>query len=76
VLGVYLFVRILLILITIVAVVLVLIIFILKLWLLEIVKLLVLQGLASKPVNGTGNELLLDVLAKLVIKFKALFNLG
>lgn len=38
--------------------------------------LLEAEGLASEPVNGVGNELFLDILAQLVVQFKALFNLG
>jgi hypothetical protein len=33
-----------------------------------------LESLASKPVNGTGNELLLDVLTELVVKLELLLN--
>ena len=32
--------------------------------------MLKLQGLSSKPVNSTGNKLLLDVLAELVVELE------
>jgi len=40
-----------------------------------ILQLLELKGLASIPVNSTGDKLLLDVFAKMVIKFESLFEL-
>jgi hypothetical protein len=33
-----------------------------------------LEGLASEPVDGAGDELLLDVLTELVVKLKLLLD--
>ena len=38
------------------------------------VNLLVGQGLAGEPVNGAGNQLLLDVLAQLVVQLQAVLD--
>lgn len=43
---------------------------------LVLVHLLESEGLSSKPVDGTGNELLLNVLTQLVVKLEALLNVG
>jgi hypothetical protein len=64
---------IILILVILVALVLIIIfvVLVLEVVLIEVVHaLLELQGLASKPVDRTGNKLLLDVLTKLVVKLK------
>ena len=53
---------------------LVLIIFVIELGVLAIVELLKLEGFAGEPVNGSCNQLLLDVLAQLVVKLKSLLN--
>jgi hypothetical protein len=67
----------LLILVTILAQI-ILIVVILKVLLVEIllVHLLEGEGLTGKPVNGAGNELLLDVLTKLVVELEALLDVG
>jgi hypothetical protein len=53
-----------------------LIILILKVTLLKLViELFKLESLASKPVNRTRNELLLDILSKLVVQFKAFLDI-
>jgi hypothetical protein len=36
--------------------------------------MLELESLASEPVDGAGNELLLDVLTELVVKLELLLN--
>ena len=43
-----------------------------------LLSLWLLKGkrLTSKPVDGMGNELLLDILAKLVVKLEALLDVG
>jgi hypothetical protein len=38
--------------------------------------LLILEGFAGEPIHGTWDQLLLDVLAKLVVDFEALFDIG
>ena len=35
-----------------------------------------MQGLAGEPVNGAGDELLLDVLTKLVVELETLLDVG
>lgn len=41
-----------------------------------LIHLLESEGLSSKPVDGTGNQLLLDVLTQLVVKLEALLDVG
>ena len=54
-----------------------LIIFIFKIAFLHIIiQLLELKSLASKPINSTGNELLLNVLTQLVVEFKTFLNIS
>ena len=53
----------------------VLIVLILELVLVEVVHaVLELQSLAGEPVDGAGNELLLDVLTELVVKLELLLD--
>ena len=52
------------------------IILVLKLRIIGILILLKLQGLASEPINGARDKLLLDVLAKLVVKLETLLDVG
>ena len=40
-----------------------------------VLQLLELKGLASIPVNSTGDKLLLDIFTKMIIKFESLFEL-
>ena len=40
-----------------------------------IIDLLKGQSFTSEPVDGAGNELLLDILAELVVKLEAFFNI-
>lgn len=71
----YLLVRLLVIVLVTAEIFLILIVLVLKLVLIKVIKaLLELQGLASEPVNGTGNQLLLDVLAQLVVKLELGLN--
>jgi 16S rRNA G1207 methylase RsmC len=35
-----------------------------------------LKGFASEPIDGTGNDLLLDVLSELIVELKALLDVG
>jgi hypothetical protein len=67
----------LLILVTVVAeLILILVVLIFELALVEVLNVLILQSLAGEPVDGAGNELLLDVLAKLVVELETLLNVG
>mgnify|MGYP006877406823 CR=1 FL=1 len=72
----YLIIRLLLLIAVVAELILILIILVLKLALVEVFNVLVLESLAGEPVNSTGNELLLDVLTKLVVEFETLFNIG
>lgn len=56
----------------------ILVIFIVELGVLEVllIELLEGEGLASEPVDSTGNELLLDILTKLVVELKTLLDIG
>jgi hypothetical protein len=40
-----------------------------------ILELLELQGLTGEPINSAGNELLLDIFAKLIVQLKALLDI-
>lgn len=56
-------------------VLLILIVLVLELVLIKVVEaLLELQGLTGEPVDGAGNELLLDVLTKLVVELELGLN--
>lgn len=71
----HLFVRLLLVVLVATEVILVLIVFVLEVVLIEVVEaVLELQGLASEPVDGAGNELLLDVLTELVVELELGLN--
>lgn len=65
----------LLVLVTVLAEV-VLVVVILEVLLVEIllIHLLEREGLSGEPVDGAGDQLLLDVLTKLVVEFEALLN--
>lgn len=65
----------LLVLVTVLAQV-VLIIIVLKVFLVEVllVHLLESEGLSGEPIDRAGNQLLLDVLTKLVVELEALLN--
>ena len=56
----------------------ILIVVILKVFLIEVllVHLLKGEGLPGEPVNGAGNQLLLDVLTELVVELEALLDVG
>lgn len=71
----YLIVRLffLLVIITILAEVIIFLIIITFL-ILEIIELLESESLASEPVDGTRNKLLLDIFTKLVVKLQALLD--
>lgn len=75
--GAYIVLIRLLILITVITEVIILLI-ILKVLLIEVflVKLLESESLTSEPVDGTRDQLFLDVLTKLVVQLKALLNVG
>lgn len=65
----------LLLVLVVIALLIILVVLILKVILVEVIKtLLELQSLAGEPVDGTRNELLLDVLTELVIELKLLLN--
>lgn len=74
--GTYIVIRLVLI-IMILALIVLLVILILKVTLLKIIiKFLKLKSLACEPIDGTWNQLLLDVLSELVIKLKALLDVA
>ena len=53
------------------------VILVLEVVLVEVVHaVLELKSLAGEPVDGAGNELLLDVFSKLVVELKTLLNVG
>jgi hypothetical protein len=65
----------LLVLISVVAeLILVIVVFVFELALVEVFDILVLESFTGEPINGVGNELLLDVFTQLVIKLQALLN--
>lgn len=71
----YIFLRLLLILITVIAkIVIVLIIVLVIVILLKIIQFLEGQSLSGEPVDSTRDQLLLDILAELVVKLQALFD--
>lgn len=56
-------------------IIIILVIFVLKFaFKIVLVNLLVCESLAGEPVDGTGDELLLDILAELVVQFEALLD--
>lgn len=63
-------------LILIVLIFLVLVILVLELTLHVVTELLELKGFTGEPVDGTGNELLLDVFTELVVELKALLDIA
>lgn len=71
----YIIIGLIIIVIILTQIIIFLIVLILEITLLHVVHFLELKSFASKPVNSTGNELLLDILAQLVIKFEALLNI-
>lgn len=71
------FLGLLLILVTVVAEVIIILIFVLiELVLIEVLKLLERQSLTGEPIDGAGNQLLLDVLTQLVVEFQTLLDVG
>ena len=71
----YLILVLILVILIVVLVVIILVIFVLEVILVEVVHaLLELQSLASDPVNGTWDELFLDVLTELVVELKLGLN--
>lgn len=74
----YVFLRIILIILVLTQIIIViLIIFVLKIGFIQIVaERLELQRLTCEPIDGTRNELLLDVLAERVVELQALFDVG
>jgi len=54
----------------------VLIVFFLEFCFVELIELLKLQRFASEPIDGTRDQLLLDVFAELVVEFETLFDIG
>ena len=69
-------VRILILVVVLAQVILVLIVLVEILVQLILVNLLIGECLAREPVNGTGDELLLDVLAQLVVQLQAVLDVG
>ena len=55
-------------------VILLIIILVLKVTFHVVIELFVTEGLASEPVDGTGNQLLLDVLPELIIELQSLLK--
>jgi hypothetical protein len=73
----YVVVRFILIVMVLAQVIFLLIVLILEVVLLQfIVQLLELKSLASKPVDSTGDQLLLNIFAELVVKLKALLDVA
>lgn len=72
----YLVVRLLFLFAVIAEFILVLVVLVFKLALVKVFNVLVLKSLAGEPVNGAGNELLFDVLTKLVVELETLLNVG
>lgn len=75
--DIYLVVGVILIVLIVTQIILILVFLVIKLVTLEVtlVELFKAKSLAGEPVDSTRNELLLDVLTKLVVKLKALLNL-
>lgn len=70
-------VRLLLILIILVIIlIIVLVIILIKVLEVILVELLESEGLAGEPIDGAGNELLLDILAELVVELETLLDVG
>lgn len=57
-------------------VILLLIVLVLEFALVVVVELLELKSLAGEPVDSTGDELLLDILAELVVQLQTLLDVG
>lgn len=73
----YSFVRLVILIPVFAQIVVLLVILVLEIALLEVVvERLELESLAREPVNGTGDKLLLDVLAELVVELQALLDIG
>ena len=71
----YLIVIFLLLVIVVTVLIVIEVILVLEIVLVEVVHaVLELKSLASEPVDGAGNELLLDVLTELVVKLELLLN--
>ena len=71
----YLFVALVVLISVLVILVFILILLVLEFCLVEFVKLLELQRFASEPINGTRDQLFLDVLAELVVEFETLLDI-
>lgn len=82
--GSYLFIRVIVnvpvrtpLILILVVVILILVVLILKLIRVDVLtQLLELQSLTGEPVDGTGNQLLLDILTQLVVQLQALLNVA
>lgn len=70
----YLIVRLLLLVAIIAKLILILVVLIFKFALVEVFDIFILKSLAGEPVDSTGDELLFDVLTKLVVELEALLN--
>lgn len=68
--------RLILIIVVLIADIIILIIILVKLGKVILIQLLKGEGLASEPVDGTRDQLLLNVLSQLVVELEALLNVG
>lgn len=57
-------------------IIIVLVVLVIELGKVILIEFLKGEGLAGEPVDRTGNQLLLDVLAKLVVQLQAFLNIG
>jgi hypothetical protein len=66
----------LLIIILVIVLIIVLVVLIIKVLEVILIVLLESEGLAGEPIDGAGNELLLDVLPELVVELETLLDVG
>lgn len=74
----YVVIRLLLVIVLLAQVILILVVVIVKVGTLEVIIRELLEGesFTGEPVDSTGNKLLLDVLAELIVELKALLDVG
>lgn len=72
------FIALILVILVLAGIFIIFIILIIELGVLEVllIELLEGEGLASEPVDGAGNKLLLDILTELVVELKTLLDIG
>lgn len=72
----YLLIRLVVLVPVVTEVILLLIVLVLEFALVVVIELLELKSLAGEPVDSTGDELLLDILAELVVQLQTLLDVG